>query len=63
MALPQEAIELDAKRLAVVQQIEELKVEARALKKAMDKAIEKANLEFKLGIVTDEDREKMKALL
>ena len=60
MALPQKAIELNEKRLAVVAQIEELKGQARALKREMDFEIERANMLHKLG---GDDLEKVKALL
>ena len=63
MALPDEAVKLNEERLVIVKQIEELKVEARVIKKQMDSVIEKATLAHKLGGLSDGDKAKLRELL
>lgn len=63
MAMPQRAIELNEKRLELVNEIERLKVEARAVKKEMDAVIVKANLAHKLGGLSEQDKAHLKDLL
>jgi uncharacterized coiled-coil DUF342 family protein len=63
MAMPQKAIELNEERLALVNQIEELKVKARAIKKEMDAVIENATLVHKFGNLSEGDKESLRKLL
>ena len=50
MAMPPVVEELNAKRLALVQQIADLKTQAAQVKKEMDREIEIANMKHKLGL-------------
>lgn len=61
--LSQEEIDLDAERLALVNQIEEIKVKARAIKKQRDLITERRKLEHKLGALSDSDKAALKELL
>lgn len=63
MAIPQEAIDINEERLVIVQKIEDLKVKARALKKRYDEIVETANLQHKLGGLSEQDKERLRALL
>jgi hypothetical protein len=63
MAMPQRAIELNEKRLELINEIERLKVEARTVKKEMDDVIVRANLAHKLGGLSDQDKAHLKSLL
>lgn len=63
MALPQEAIEIQKQRDAILVQVNELKAESRALKKQFDNIVEKANLAHKLGGFSDADKARLRELL
>lgn len=63
MALPQEAIEIQKRRDAILAQVEALKTESRALKRQFDDIVEKANLAHKLGGLSEADKARLRELL
>ncbi len=63
MALSTEELDLDAARIEIVQEIEGLKVKARALKKQRDAITEKRKLEHKLGGLSESEKEALKEML
>jgi len=63
MATPQEALDIQGQRALILEQVNALKAKSRELKKQYDRIVEKANLAYKLGIVTEDDKAKLRELL
>ena len=63
MALPKEAIDIQKKRDAILDQVSALKAESRVLKQKFDDVVERANLEHKLGAMSDKEKERLRELL
>ena len=63
MALSQVEIELNEKRLVIVNRIDELKAEAKALKKQMDAHALKRQTLHKFGWMSDEEKAILKEIV
>lgn len=63
MALPQEAIEIQKERDAILVEVTALKEKSRALKQKFDDIVERANLAHKLGGFSDADKARLRELL
>ena len=63
MSMSQEEIDLEAKRLEVVQKIDVLKQEAKAFKLAREAITRRRTLEHKLGTLSEDDKAALKAMM
>lgn len=63
MAIPQEALDIQAKRVEILEKVEALKAESRALKRQFDRIVETANFKHKFGQLTEHEKTALKEML
>lgn len=63
MAIPQEALDIQAKRVEILEKVEALKAESRALKRQFDRIVETVNFKHKFGQLTEHEKAALKEML